>query len=165
MKYILFITGLLFASTAMGQAVVDVSLTPAGSFKMKSSEVRGFAEKQGDSVEAKNIVVGLKNVATGISLRDTHTKRYLQVDKFPEAILVSAKGTGGKGTGVLKIKGIEKNVTGTYKIDGGKLVATFPVKLSDYKITGIKYMGVGVDDTVNVNITVPLKNKLVSNAK
>jgi YceI-like domain len=158
MKLSFFLLGLLFSPMVFAQsAVVDVGLTPAGSFKIKSTDVKGTAQETAGTVEAKNIVVGLKNIQTGISLRDTHTKKHLEVDKFPEATLISAKGKDGKGEGVIKIKGIQKNITGTYKIDGKNLIASFPLKLSDFKITDIKYMGVGVDDEVKLAVTVPIK--------
>jgi hypothetical protein len=157
-KYFL---SLIFLSSSLAvaqSAIVDISLTPAGSFKVKSTDVRGFAQQlAGDSVEAKNILVGLKNLQTGISLRDTHTKRHLEVDKYPDAVLVAAKGKGGKGVGTIKIKGIQKKITGTYKIEGGKLIATFPLKLSEFNINDVKYMGVGVDDDLKLVVTVPLK--------
>jgi hypothetical protein len=143
-----------FAQTAE----VSISLRPAGSFKATSKEVKGFAEMKPDhSVEAHNIAVGLKNIATGIALRDQHTKKHLEVDKFPEAILVSAQGQGGKGTGVIKIKGIQQKISGTYSVEGKVLSAHFPLKLSDFKIEGIKYMGVGVSDEVQLDVTVPMK--------
>lgn len=148
----------VFSVSALAQeATVDIALTPAGSFKVKSTDVKGFAQQKGDSFEANGIVVGLKNITTGISLRDTHTKRHLEVEKFPTATLVSAKGQKGKGEGVIKIKGIEKKISGTYKVEGGKLMAQFPLTLSDFKIVDIKYMGVGVEDQVTVNVTVPVK--------
>jgi len=139
------------------EAAVDIKLRPAGSFKGKSSEVKGFATQKGDEVEAKDINVVLKNITTGIKLRDEHTRKYLEVEKFPDATLVSAKGKGGKGEGIIRIRGIEKPIAGTYKVEGGKLMAEFPIKLSEFNISGIKYMGIGVDDNAKINVTVPVQ--------
>lgn len=148
----------LFSLSALAQsATVDVTLRPAGSFKGTTNEITGFATQKGDTVEAKDIKVSLKNLKTGIKLRDEHTGKYLEVDKHPEAVLVSATGKGGKGEGTIRIKGIEKKISGTYKIEGSNLIAQFPIKFSDFKITGVKYMGVGVDDDGVVNVTVPVK--------
>lgn len=159
MKYLLSFSCLLFSLSALAQmAVVDVSLRPAGSFKVKTAEVAGFAERKMDHVEAHNIVVNLKGLQTGISVRDEHTKKHLQVEKFPEAVLVSASGKEGKGEGLLRIKGIEQKIQGTYAIEGKTLTAEFPLKLSDYKIDGVKYMGVGVSDDITLHVSVPLKN-------
>ncbi len=141
-------------------AVVDVELSPAGSFKAKTGEVKGEALMTGDTIAASNIIVSLKNLKTGIEMRDKHaTTKYLEVEKYPDAVLVSATGKGGKGRGKLKIRGIEKDVEGIYTVEGNELIASFPIKLSDYGITGVKYMGVGVNNQVNLNVTVPLKKK------
>jgi polyisoprenoid-binding protein YceI len=158
MKYLLAIPALMFSISSFAQsAVVDVSLRPAGSFKVKTSEVKGFVQKKADGFEAKNITVNLKGVQTGISLRDDHTKKHLEVEKFPEAVLVSATGKNGTGEGVIRIRGIEHKIQGSYKVEGTNFTAQFPLKLSDYKIDGIKYMGVGVSDDVNLVVTVPVK--------
>jgi polyisoprenoid-binding protein YceI len=147
-------------SLAGGEATADVSLTPAGSFTAKCDTVKGEAVLKGNTVTADKIVVDLRNLKTGISLRDKHSRdKYLEVDKYPEAILTDGKGKDGKGTGKLKIRGIEKAVSGSYTIKGDTLFAEFPIKLSDYDIKKIKYMGVGVDDEVTIKINVPVKKK------
>lgn len=150
----------LFLNSAFAEisANVNVKLSPAGSFKAVTKDIKGKAIKQGGAVSAQNIVVELANLNSGISLRDEHTKnKYLEVSKYPSAILVSAKGENGKGTGIIKIKGIEKPISGTYKINGSELTAEFDLKLSDFGIKGIKYMGVGVSDLIKIDITVPVE--------
>lgn len=144
-----------FAGAQM--ATVDVVLNPMGDFKGKTSEVKGFAMMKGDEVNASNIVVNLKNLKTGVDLRDKHTQKYLQTEKHPEAILLSAQGKDGKGTGKIKIKGIEKDIAGTYKVDGKFLNAKFKLNLPDFEIKDINYMGVGVEDEVTIEVSVPLQ--------
>ena len=110
----LFILVLSVAAVATPGAIADVELSPAGSFKAKTNEVKGEATLTGDTVTADNIVVKLVGLKTGISLRDKHaTEKYLEVGKFPDAVLTNATGKGGKGHGKLKIRGIEKDVEGT----------------------------------------------------
>ena len=156
----LFILVLSVAAVATPGAIADVELSPAGSFKAKTNEVKGEATLTGDTVTADNIVVKLVGLKTGISLRDKHaTEKYLEVGKFPDAVLTNATGKGGKGRGKLKIRGIEKDVEGTYKIEGSELIADFIIKLSEYGINGVKYMGVGVNNEVTLHVTVPLKKK------
>jgi CxxC motif-containing protein len=158
----------LFSLSARAQdAAVDVTLFPAGSFTGTTSEVKGFAVKRGDAVEASNIAVSLKNLKTGIKLRDSHTQKYLETSSHPEALLVSAKGMNGKGEGVIRIKGIEKKIAGTYSVEGSMLKAEFPIKFSDFNIKNIAYMGVGVQDEGKIKISVPLKSdaKKVANSK
>jgi polyisoprenoid-binding protein YceI len=148
----LFFSGFTYASSA----VVDVSLT-AGSFKAKTSDVKGFAVLKGGEVSAQNIVVNLKSLKTGIELRDTHTLRYLEAIKYPDAVLLTGKGKDGKGVGKIRIRGVEKNITGTYKIAGNEVEAEFKLNLPDFNITGVKYMGVGVEDEVTLHVAIPLK--------
>ena len=149
----------LMAPTAAlaAEAAFDIHLIPAGDFTGRTTEVAGFATMDGAKVKVENIKVTLKNIKTGVELRDSHTRKHLEVEKFPDAILVKGEGENGKGTGTLRIKGIDKPVAGTYKIMGSDLVAQFKIKLSDYKITGIKYMGIGVDDEVNLTVKLPIK--------
>ncbi|MFF6464151.1 YceI family protein, partial [Staphylococcus aureus] len=110
-----------------------------------------------DEVSAENIVVNLKSLKTGVELRDKHTQKHLETEKFPEAVLLSAKGKGGKGTGKIKIRGVEKDISGVYKVEGKTLKAKFKLKLSDFGIEDINYMGVGVEDEVTLAVTVPVK--------
>jgi nitrogen regulatory protein PII len=156
MTAVLFLSFISLSAIAQ-QATVSVSLRPAGSFKATTSDVKGTATQKGDTVEAQNIIVNLKGLKTGITLRDEHTRKHLEVEKYPEAVLVSASGKGGKGEGLVKIRGVEKKVSGTYKIVGTNLVATFPIKFSEFNITGVKYMGIGVADDGTVDVTVPIK--------
>lgn len=147
------------SSAAFAQSVtVDVTLNPMGDFKAKTSDVKGEAVVKGDEVSAQNIVVNLKSLKTGVELRDKHTQKHLETEKFPDAVLVSATGKGGKGKGVLKVRGIEKEVEGTYKIEGKVLKADFKVNIADYGIKDINYMGVGVEDEVVLHVAVPVKN-------
>jgi len=147
------LTGVL---TSAQEAVVNVVLHPGGSFKAKTTDVKGSAVQKGTEFTASQIVVKLENLQTGVSLRDTHTKKHLDVEHFPEAILTEGKGKDGTGEGTIKIKGIEQKIKGTYEISGEKLIAHFPLKLSEFKIDGIKYMGIGVDDQVTLDVTLPI---------
>ncbi|MBK9323587.1 MAG: YceI family protein [Bdellovibrionaceae bacterium] len=155
---LLLIASLFTANLALAaSASVDINLTPAGSFKGKTADVKGFATLKGDEVSAQNIVVNLQSLKTGIELRDKHTLKHLDVAKFPQAVLLMGKGKGGKGVGKIRIRGIEKPIEGTYKINGNELNAEFKLSLKDFNITGIKYMGVGVEDQVSLQVAVPVK--------
>lgn len=142
---------------AQGQVTVEVSLSPMGNFEAKTNSVSGTATVKGDEVSAQNVVVNLKGLKTGVDLRDKHTQKYLETGKFPNATLISAKGKGGKGTGVIKIKGVEKEISGTYKVEKNMLKADFDLMLNDFQIKDINYMGVGVEDKVTLHIVIPIK--------
>lgn len=159
MKLFNIVVGLMLTTQGLiaSEATVSIVLNPMGSFKGKTSEVKGFAVKKGDEVSAENIVVNLKSLKTGIELRDKHTQKHLQTDKFPDAVLVSATGKNNIGKGKIKIKGIEKEIKGTYKIIGNSLQAEFKLKLEDFEIKDINYMGVGVEDDVTLAVNIPIK--------
>lgn len=155
------LVGLMAPSLSFaGSAIVDVSLSPAGSFRAESKKVDGFAYKTKDGgVAAENIQVDLRGITTGVGLRDTHTKKRLETSKYPYAKLIKATGKNGVGQALIEIKGIKKQVTGKYKVVGNELQAEFPIKLEELKIKDINYMGVGVDNEVKLQVSVPIKDK------
>ena len=153
---------IIFASVGIGfnafanNLQIDVALSPAGSFKAETQKVSGTAYRTAEGIEAKDVIIDLKSLTTGIALRDKHTKEHLQVEKYPQAKLIKAAGKDGKGTATIEVRGKTKEVAGTYKIEGNMLKAEFPMKLSDLEITGVRYMAVGVKDDVKVHIDLPL---------
>lgn len=154
----IFLLGFFFSAQVMAAgAEATIELTPAGSFKVKCSEVDGFAKKQGSKYVAQNIKVNVAKLKTGVTLRDKHTKKHLEVNKFPEVVLLSAEGENGKGRGKIKIKNIVKDISGSFKVTGNELTAKFKLQLPDFKIKDIRYLGVGVEDEVVVVVTVPIK--------
>lgn len=159
---VLFLPSLVFAN--ISSVDVDVTLSPAGSFSAKTKKVSGKAfriSKGGkEIIQAKNINVDISSITTGITLRDKHLKERLLSDKFPTAKLLKAKGQNGKGIALLEIKGKKIKVSGTYTIKDDVLKASFPIKLPSLDITDVRYMGVGVKDTVTVNVTVPVVNSV-----
>ena len=158
MKFLVATLVFAFSLNSLAQeAMVDVTLNPMGDFKAKTTAVKGEVIKKGDEYTASNIVVNLKALTTGVELRDKHTQKHLGTDKFPEAVLLSATGKDGKGKGRIKIRGIEKDISGTYKVEGKLLKAKFDLNIADFGIKDINYMGVGVEDTVTLYVSVPIK--------
>lgn len=140
------------------EVVVDIKTTILKGFTAKTKDVKGEARLEGAKVKAENVVVSLKNLDTGMSLRNDHMKnKFLEVSKYPDAILVKGEGENGKGTGRIKIRGIEKDFTGIYKVVGSEVEAEFELLLSDFGISGINYKGVGVEDRVKLKVSIPLK--------
>lgn len=161
MKFFLVVSLFNCFVLAENLAKVDFKVSGGISFSAKTSDIKGKVILQNNEVTAQGIVVNLKNLSTGMSLRDDHMKnKYLEVPKYPEAFLVMGKGKDGKGKGKVKIKGIEKDIEGTYKIlDNKELEAKFDLKLEDFNIKGIRYMNIGVKDLVSLTVVVPLEKK------
>ena len=154
-----FLAATLFSISVFAQtgATVDVKLSPAGSFKAETTKVKGFAQKKGDTITAENVEVDIVSLKTGVDLRDQHLKKRLEVEKHPTAKLIKAEGKGGKGKATVEVKGVKKEVTGTYKIVGSNLEAKFPMSLASLDVKDVKYMGVGAKDEVIVTVTIPIK--------
>jgi len=160
MKKIFIFLSSVFPAFVFAQSVeVDISLSPAGSFVAKTTSVTGFALAKGNQVAAKDVHVNLKDLKTGISLRDSHTQKHLETEKYPEAVLIKGLGKDGKGKAKIKLRGKEKVVEGTYALSADRktLNADFPIVLSEFDINGVKYMGVGVKDQVMIHIHLPVK--------
>ena len=136
---------------------VTVKLSPVGSFVAKTDKVEGGVVVEGGKVKASSIKVLVNTLKTGIELRDKHTQERLEAEKFPEITLLTGEGTGGKGTGTIKIKGIEKPISGEYKVEGTKVTAQFKLSLKGFGIEKIGYLGVGVKDEVEVKVQLPIK--------
>lgn len=149
-----FLGNPIFAQNALVE--ISVKLSPVGSYIAKTTQVQGYAKVMGNKVQASDIKVQAKSLKTGIALRDKHTQERLMADKFPEIILVQGEGVGGKGTGLIKLKGIEKPIVGTYKVEGKMVKAQFKLSIKQFGIENVKYLGVGVKDEVEIKVQLPI---------
>jgi hypothetical protein len=160
MKLILVFLLLLASISAMAEESVSlfISLTPAGSFTAVSKKVKGNLIKEGGVFKADKITVSIESLKTGIDLRDEHTWKHMNSTKHPKATLSNLKAQGGKGTFDLEVNGVTvKGVTVSYTEKGNEVLATFKVSAKSFKLPEAKYLGVGVEDTVKVDATLPFK--------
>ena len=158
-------------SVGQGDVRVMCPITVGGSFDAKTTALSGsvMASATGSPAFEGSLAVDLRTLDTGISLRNEHLReKYLEVDKAPgydKAILseIDLKGLkpdapDGKGafTGSLTLHGVKKTVTGPVEVrkagTGLRVKASFPVNLSDYNISEPSYLGVGVKNTVQVEV-------------
>ena len=155
------ISTVFIASTALAASVdVALKITPTGQvFHAKGSQVKGAITKNADgSISADKIEIPLKQLKTGMGLRDDHMKnKHLEVSKYPNAIITNAKGKDGKGTATLEVRGKKTPVSGTYEIQGNNVLVKFPINISDYDVGKVRYMGMGVKDEAQVEALIPLK--------
>lgn len=156
--------GMLWTASALGAegggfVKMDFSLSPAGAFQARTSDLSGFAYYEGTELKATPIAVRMDTLATGIALRDRHLKERLQADKNPVAKLTEAMGKDGKGEGLLEYRSFKKRVPFSYKVDDTRtrVTAKLDLKISDFGLADeIMYMGVGVDDEVALEVAVPI---------
>jgi polyisoprenoid-binding protein YceI len=116
-----------------------------------------------------SLAVDLRTLDSGIGLRNEHLReKYLEVNKgtgFDTATLSAIDLTGlnlaapeGKGsfTGLLAVHGVAKTVTGAVDVrraSGGlRVQASFRLDLSDYGIAKPRYLGIGVTNTIQVEV-------------
>lgn len=121
------------------------------------SPCQGSLESKGN-MTSQRIVLDLRKLDTGISLRDRHMKdKYLEVKKHPEAILTDFSTDGqGKFKGTLELHGVKKEIMGKYTLNGKDMDASFEVKLSDFEIKIPSFMGVTVAEIVTVKVKLAL---------
>ena len=120
--------------------------------------------------DGKKIVftVPLKNLTTGIALRDQHMReKYLQVEKYPDATLeiarvdlkfpVAGKRADGEVKGTFTAHGVSKPVTVKYKAHrekDGTLGAEgkFKININDHGIDVPNYLGVTVRPDMDLQV-------------
>jgi polyisoprenoid-binding protein YceI len=156
-----------------GHVRVICPMTIGGTFDATTTALSGALTADGNDPAALNgtLTVDLRTLDTGINLRNEHLREhYLEVTNGPEfdrATLseIHVKGVDpdvgeGKGsfTGLLRLHGVTKTVTGTIDVRpagaGVDVKASFPVTLADYSIRKPRYLGVGVKDTVTIEVAV-----------
>ena len=155
-----------------GDVRVTCPLTVGGSFQAKTAALSGSVTPGASHPPSYDgsLVVDLRNIDTGINLRNEHLReKYLEIDKAPgydKAVLseIDLKGLNpdapeGKGsfTGSLILHGTKKTVSGPAEIrkagSGFRVKASFPVNLSEFAIPEPRYLGVGVKNVVQVEVT------------
>lgn len=148
-----------FSVFAKSKISIFVSLSPAGSFSAISEKAKGNLFKQGDSFTADKISATIESFKTGIDLRDEHFWKHLNSTKHDKAVLTNLKASDGKATADLEVNGVKKPVAMTYKVAGEEIVAMFAVKASQFGLAKAEYLGVGVEDNVKVEVTLPFRTK------
>lgn len=147
------------------EIVIVCPLTVGGSFEAKTSAMSGeIAARAGEPIIGA-LQVNLETLDTGIGLRDRHMREnYLEVQKGPEyatATLEDIRVEKLEGKTVmkamLKLHGQRREVQGTAEIknENGKVrvLAQFPLKVTDFQIAKPSYLGVGVREEVQVKVS------------
>jgi hypothetical protein len=155
---ILLSTFLVFSNAYAAKKGISISveLSPAGSFEIKG-KVKGKVKKSGAGFSAKKLSFKVKRLKTGMDLRDKHTKEKLEYKKYADVVVTDAKGSGGKGTGTINVRGKKQKFNFSYKEVGKYVQAKFKLSLKSFGFSGINYMGVGVKDKVTVTATIPVE--------
>jgi polyisoprenoid-binding protein YceI len=143
---------------ASNKLTLNVELSPAGSFQAITDKVKGDILKQKDgTITAEKLSVNIKSMKTGIDLRNEHFWKHLNAEDHPKVTLYDFKGKDGKASGKLEVAGTKRPIEITYSEQGGSINAKFKVNSSAYKLPKAQYLGVGVEDVVQGEVTLPFK--------
>ena len=154
-KLVSFIVSVISVGVLAGEGslLINVELFPVGSFDIKSTTFKGGKlKKKGNKFMVKNIYVPVPSMETGIKLRDEHMRKRLGGKKV---LVKKAVGKDGNGKGIIVVNEIEKPFEFTYEDLGGKVKAKFVLSVEDFSIEGTEYMGVGVEDELNLTVVLP----------
>lgn len=159
MPKILSIATVFFLTSVVAHAQkveIKTKLSPVGSFTIEGTSLRGKVYKNGEIYSGQNLVLDLRPLKTGMELRDKHVQEYFETNKYPTATLLIGSGAKNKFKGQLKLRNITKPIEGNYEISGTTGTANFKVKMSDFGIKKANYMGLGVEDSVAVTVSMPI---------
>ena len=156
MKTLLLLISISAVNLAWSQKVtVEVPLKPAGSFEAKASIQNPYYKKSKGKLIASKVFVKVKDLKTGIELRDDHLYERLKSKKFPKIKLLKAVGKSGKGKASIEIRGVKRELPFTYSEKSKKVSFEFEIPLKKFKFDKSKdklsYMGVGVGDVLKVS--------------
>ncbi|MGZ3788655.1 MAG: YceI family protein [Bacteriovorax sp.] len=186
MKYLLYISTLLFSFTTLASVDLENSKQPGeinflAVGKPAMIKIKGVAHAPVTKAKINNNKMSvesnlaLNDLDTGIGLRDEHMKEeYLEVKKFPTALLkiesialpngFEAKPSNIKDQafeGKLTLHGREQKIAGTFSLNESlELVAKFDIKLTDFGIEIPNYLGIVVADTVAIDTKINLTKKI-----
>lgn len=150
------ISGNVFAKNKLS---ILVTLSPAGQFEANSEKIKGHLIKEKDSFKADLISLKLKTLKTGIDLRDEHLWEYLKTKSYPKAVLRNLTGASGKASANLEVNGVKKDVQMTYTEEKNLVHAVLNLKASEFNLPPKSYFGVGVEDQVQIKVTLTFKQK------
>ncbi|HVO09214.1 MAG TPA: YceI family protein [Vicinamibacteria bacterium] len=156
---------------ARGDVRVVCPMTIGGSFEAKTGSLSGTLTLTASRPAAFSgtLSVDLRSLDSGIGLRNEHMRdNYLEVGKgsgYQQAVLSDIRLDGDAGSvqgrtgfsGRLQLHGTTRDVKGQAEVhsDGAsvRVVASFPVSISDYGIPKPQYLGVGVRNEVEVKVS------------
>jgi polyisoprenoid-binding protein YceI len=135
---------------ADGSLSFKVRLSPAGSFTAKSEKVKGVLLKDGATFTAEKLTVAIDSLRTGINLRDEHVWKHLKHPEIEKVTILNLKGSAGKATADLEVNGVKKPVQIEFQESGQQVIAKFKVSGHEFNLPAVKYLGISVQDEIEI---------------
>ncbi len=155
--------------TQTGEATAGFTGTGPAGFKLDGKTKAVTVKDDGKSL---TVVVGLKDLETGIALRDKHMRdKYIEVDKHPDATLAvpldalkvpeDGKSLEAEARGTFTVHGVSKEMAFKYKASckGGTcdVEGTAGANFKNHGISVPSYMGITVKPDITVRATFQVK--------
>lgn len=159
MAWLVFFGLALALDYAVQGEVLYQAKAPLGSFSGRNPTLRGQAsfDPATGRLQGK-VCLDLSAWDSKEPLRDRHTREMFEVDRFPQACL-TLKGYDAAGSallGDLELHGVRRavRVPLRYRLEGRRLLFSgeFALALSDYGLKAPSFMGMRVQDRVEVRV-------------
>lgn len=147
-KFSMFFLFISFAALAGDKIILNVELSPAGSFQAISENMKGELVKKEGVLLSEKISIEIESLKTGIDLRDEHLWKHMNSKKYQKAILTNLKGRDGVAQAHLEVAGKKRPVQIQYHEEGSSIIGKFKVLAHDFNLPEAEYLGIGVSDEV-----------------
>jgi len=142
----------------VGKASFLASTNAGFDVKGEGATVEGTEIVKKDGKVSGNFTVVLKDLKTGMDLRDSHMRDTLETEKFPKAVfkLTPTPWQGKQAIGgILELHGEQKPFYGSASFSSPtNVVVKGKVKLEDFGIKAPNYKLVRLEDIVEVTIEI-----------
>jgi|GEM_PF-2729110 len=144
------------------QVLLDVTLSPVGSFEIRSESIGGKLTYMDSEKRylTKRLFVRSGELTSGIELRDQHIHKFFKSDDFPYIELKNVEAKNGRGTGELHVAGQKQKIEFTYSIKDDLLLAEFDLNLDDLKFEVPSFMGIRPKKEIGVKVYYELSRVL-----
>ncbi len=137
-------------------------LLPVGSFEITSDKLYGdiVLLKGKGTINSRKMSVRTTSLQTGIDLRDEHLHKYLNYKKHPRIFIKDIVIKNYQGTGKISINGVTKTLKFPVTSDKDHYISKFILIPSQFKLKPAAFMGVTVEDRIELIVKVSKKEIL-----
>jgi polyisoprenoid-binding protein YceI len=167
-------TGLLVAAHA-SWTLIDTPTVEFLAVATAGLKIAGQSDalSAGEAGGTLTLTAGLTDLKTGVGLRDTHLRKYLETERYPTATLIVDRSTlklpadneivAADGVGQFTLHGVTAAMPFEYqakRLGSDYLVqGNLKLSLSDFKIEQPCFLGVCVDNEIKVKVKCKLRDQ------
>lgn len=171
LTYALGVVGLLLTSAFTMYNVTPWSIAEGYEVKFTSDNPTGiFTDLKGEILfdandldqSSFNMTVGVASINTGNGMQNKHAKsdKWFDAETYPQITFksssISQTDNGYETTGMLKMHGVEKEITFPFTFENQTFKGSFMIKRTDYNIGSTKGMSGKASTDLQVDIAVPV---------